>query len=194
MTWSDVVTSPGLAIAGLWAAFAASWLVASRWAEKTEKTPGLTSELPYRVILFAGAVLFVIRAHGYEGSLRLWHVDLAEAWACAGLIAAGFAFAWWARVHLGRLWSGNVTRKAGHRLIETGPYALVRHPIYTGLLAAVVATMIAKGTLLGIGGAALIIVGVYLKARLEERFLRAELGEADYDAYRRRVPMLVPFT
>jgi protein-S-isoprenylcysteine O-methyltransferase Ste14 len=79
-------------------------------------------------------------------------------------------------------------------VVETGPYAFVRHPIYTGLLLAVLATMVAKGTLPGVAGAILIGVSVYMKARLEERFLSQELGAAAYDAYRRRVPMLVPFT
>jgi protein-S-isoprenylcysteine O-methyltransferase Ste14 len=69
----------------------------------------------------------------------------------------------------------------------------VRHPIYTRLLLAILATMIAKGTVLGIAGAALLTLGLTLKARMEEQWLRRELGADGYDAYRRRVPMLVPF-
>ena len=109
------------------------------------------------------------------------------------LIAAGIAFAWWARIHLGRLWSAQITRKADHHIVDTGPYGLTRHPIYTGMLIAVLATMAAKGTLLGIAGALLIAASFYVKARLEERFLREELGAEAYDGYSRRVPMLVPF-
>ena len=105
----------------------------------------------------------------------------------------GFAFCWWARIHLGLLWSGRVTKKADHHIVETGPYALVRHPIYTGLLLAIGATMVAKGTLYGVAGAAAIMLSIAMKARLEERFLRNELGSAAYDGYARRVPMLVPF-
>jgi protein-S-isoprenylcysteine O-methyltransferase Ste14 len=193
MTWMNIVLSPGAAIADLWIAFAVSWLVAALWANRTEKRIGMAAEAPYRIVMLAGAALFLVPAHGYQGWLRLWQVNLVEAWACAGLMVAGFAFAWWARIHLGRLWSGQITRKADHRIVDTGPYALARHPIYTGLLTAIVATMIAKGTLLGIGGAVLIAAGIYMKARLEERFLREELGGAAYDAYSRRVPMLIPF-
>lgn len=185
--------TPGAAIVDLWIAFALSWFVASLWTDRTEKSAGLTTEAPYRITMLAGTVLFLIPAHSYYGWMRLWQVSAVEAWVCVGLMIAGFAFSWWARVHIGRLWSGPITKKADHRIVESGPYALVRHPIYTGLLVAILATMVAKGTLPGIAGAALITAGIYMKARLEERFLRAELGEAAYEAYSRRVPMLVPF-
>ncbi|MGN6152399.1 MAG: methyltransferase family protein [Lysobacteraceae bacterium] len=69
----------------------------------------------------------------------------------------------------------------------------MRHPIYTGLLLAVFATMVAKGTVYGVAGAALVALGLWMKARLEEGWLSAELGADACAAYRRRVPMLVPF-
>jgi protein-S-isoprenylcysteine O-methyltransferase Ste14 len=109
------------------------------------------------------------------------------------LIVLGFAFAWWARIYLGPVWSSSVTRKVNHRVIDSGPYALVRHPIYTGILLAVYATTAAKGTVLGIAAAVLVTVGFWLKARLEERWLCTELGTGEYSAYRRKVPMLLPF-
>ena len=70
---------------------------------------------------------------------------------------------------------------------------IVRHPIYTGILLAAVATAVVSGTLCAILGAACLIIGYWIKARLEERFLRGELGADAYNSYRRRVPMLVPF-
>jgi len=185
--------SVGHAIVLLWVLFALSWAAAAFWADRPEKTAGFSAELPYRSVLVAGAILFLVPAHGYNGWLRIWYPGLGLAWTCVALIAIGFLFAWWARLHLGRLWSGYITRKSGHHIIDTGPYRLVRHPIYTGLLLAVVATMIAKGTIPGIVGAVLIFIGVFMKARLEERFLRAQLGAASYDAYKIRVPMLIPF-
>ncbi|TGQ42620.1 MULTISPECIES: isoprenylcysteine carboxylmethyltransferase family protein [unclassified Mesorhizobium] len=183
---------PATAIATLWLIWIVSWAAAAFWADRAEKRAGFQAELSYRAVLVLGTILFVIPAHGYVGRLRLWIPNLAEAWICAALIAAGLAFTWWARLHLGRLWSGTVTAKAAHRVVDTGPYALVRHPIYTGLLLAILATMAAKGTVWGIAGAALLTVGIVMKARLEERFLRTQLGAA-YDDYIRRVPMLVPF-
>jgi len=184
---------PGIAIVGLWLLWGVSWLAAAWWSNSTEKRAGLGAEVGYRVIQLLGIVLFFVPAHGYEGPLRLWHVGWNGAWICVVLIALGFAFCWWARIHLGRLWSGAVTRKADHRVIDSGPYGLVRHPIYTGILLAVLATMAAKGTVLAVAGAILIGIGIWMKARLEERWLSQELGAGDYAAYRRRVPMLLPF-
>jgi protein-S-isoprenylcysteine O-methyltransferase Ste14 len=184
---------PRAAIVGLWIAFAASWIAAAFWSNRTVKRASLGSEIGYRIVTIVGGLLFFIPAHGYVGPMRLWLVTRDEAWICTSLIAAGFAFSWWARLHLGRLWSGSITRKADHRVVDTGPYAIVRHPIYTGILLAVYATAVAKGTIPGVGGALIITIGIWMKARLEERWLREELGPDAYDSYRRRVAMLVPF-
>lgn len=177
----------------LWAAWAISWLVAALWSTKTERRVGMKGELAYRMVLVAGALLFFPRAHGYHGPMRLWLVTLDQAWVCIVLLALGFVFTWWARIHLGALWSGWITRKADHRVVDTGPYGIVRHPIYTGILVAVYATAVLKGTILGLLGAFLITIGLWMKARLEERWLREELDPGAYDAYRSKVPMLVPF-
>ena len=92
-------------------------------------------------------------------------------YALAGLTLAGILFTWWGRIHLGRLWSSAITRKEDHRVVDSGPYALVRHPIYTGLIAAILATAAAEGTATALAGAALVTFGLWLKARTEERFL-----------------------
>jgi protein-S-isoprenylcysteine O-methyltransferase Ste14 len=110
----------------------------------------------------------------------------------AAITLAGCLFTWWARLHLGALWSGAITRKTDHRVVDTGPYRFVRHPIYTGIIVACYATAIAKGTTIALAGASIMLLGWYLKARLEEQFLRAELGANAYDAYASRVPMLLP--
>src|SRR5882762_1334359 len=116
---------PGIAIFSLWILWALSWMAAAWWSNSTEKRPGLGAEAGYRIVQLAGIVLFFIPAHGYEGVLRLWHIGWTGAWVCVALVALGLAFCWWARIHLGRLWSGAVTRKADHKVIDTGPYALV---------------------------------------------------------------------
>ncbi|MGB9430427.1 MAG: isoprenylcysteine carboxylmethyltransferase family protein [Gammaproteobacteria bacterium] len=184
---------PGLVIMILWGAWILSWLAAMLWSARTEKRADFRTELSYRVVLVLGAVLFFVPAHGYYGPLRFWYIGWYGAWICTALIALGFAFTWWARIHLGTLWSGTITKKTNHRVIDTGPYGIVRHPIYTGLLLTMLATAAAKGTLLGIVGALLLSVGLWMKARLEERWLSQELGAAAYQTYRRKVPMLVPF-
>jgi protein-S-isoprenylcysteine O-methyltransferase Ste14 len=181
---------PVTAITLLWLLWAVSWAAAAFWADRVEKRAGFEAEAPYRAVVIVGAILFFIPAHVDVG--RLWIPDRIEAWICVALLAAGLAFCWWARLHLGRLWLGTVTAKAAHHVVDTGPYGLVRHPIYTGLLLAILATMAAKGSVRGIAGAILLTIGIVMKAKLEERFLRGELGTA-YDDYARRVPMLVPF-
>jgi protein-S-isoprenylcysteine O-methyltransferase Ste14 len=112
-------------------------------------------------------------------------------WGLTALVVGGLAFTWWARLHLGRLWSSAVTEKPDHRVVDTGPYGLVRHPIYSGVSWAAFATAMARGTIDAWAGAAVLLLGFYVKARIEEGFLRAQLGPA-YDAYARRVGMLIP--
>ena len=79
-------------------------------------------------------------------------------------------------------------------MVDTGPYRLVRHPIYSGIIFAATATALEKGTALALFGAAVLTASFYAKARREEQFLRAELGENAYDAYARKTSMLVPLT
>jgi protein-S-isoprenylcysteine O-methyltransferase Ste14 len=83
--------------------------------------------------------------------------------------------------------------KAGHHVVNTGPYRIVRHPIYTGIIVATFATAIDKGTYVAIAGAVLMLVGWFIKARVEERFLRVQLGADAYDAYARQTAMLIPY-
>lgn len=203
--------SPEMGVYFVWIAWAASWIAAALWSAPTVRRPAPGSQVVYRALTLLGFVLMfgflelAPASHGPQlqgvdipGPValtgRLWTVSDPVGWAMAALAALGFAFAWWARLHLGRLWSGFVTRKEGHRIVDTGPYGLVRHPIYTGIDIASIALVVVKATPMAIAGAALVVAGYWLKARIEERWLRQELGAADYDAYARRVPMLVPFS
>ena len=185
--------NPGLFIRSLWLLWILSWLGAMGWSNRTEKRASFREQLPYHALLLVGMLCLGIPGHGDEGPLRLWHVQWYGAWACVVAEFSGFAFTWWARIHLGRLWSGTVTRKADHHIVDTGPYRIVRHPIYTGLLLAVYATAAAKGTVPGVLACVFFTLSFWVKARLEERWLSQELGAEVYDAYRRRVPMLIPF-
>jgi protein-S-isoprenylcysteine O-methyltransferase Ste14 len=110
----------------------------------------------------------------------------------AAITVAGILFAVWARRHIGANWSRFVTIKQDHELITTGPYALVRHPIYTGLLTAFLGTAIATTQLRGLIAFALIAISLLYKLRLEEQWMRAQFGDT-YADYSRRVAALVPF-
>jgi protein-S-isoprenylcysteine O-methyltransferase Ste14 len=183
---------PRVVFAIIWIGWIVSWLVAALWTNRTEKLALTSDTLLYRAAIVAGAILITPWASRRLSSPPLWDVSYADAYVLAAVTLAGILFAWWARIHIGRLWSGSITRKEGHRVIDTGPYALVRHPIYTGLIVAFVASALAQATAAALAGAALLTIGFWLKARAEERFLTAELGAGAYGAYRRRVPMLVP--
>lgn len=103
----------------------------------------------------------------------------------------GLFLAIWARRCLGRNWSGEISIKVEHTLIRFGPYKLLRHPIYTGLLAMYVGTALVTGRWLAIVGLALAVFAYWRKIRLEEANLNVAFG-ADYDAYRRETWALVP--
>jgi protein-S-isoprenylcysteine O-methyltransferase Ste14 len=191
--------TPSIVTAGLWVAWILSWMLASLWTRRTQARPPLGETLLYLVPTIAGSMLLFIGANATmaspESSIvpRLWRLLPWAGWAMTALAAAGFAFTWWARVTLGDLWSSAVSRKENHVIVEAGPYGLVRHPIYTGLIAAAFATAVEVGSAQALAGAALMSLGFWMKARLEERFLMAQLGEGAYAAYRRRTPMLAPF-
>jgi protein-S-isoprenylcysteine O-methyltransferase Ste14 len=184
---------PTVVFAVIWIGWIVSWMAAAWWSAPTEKRVTTRETWVSRAAVAGGALLLLHSTRHLLGETRLWHVGYAGAYGLAALTLAGILFAWWARVHLGRLWSSAITRKQDHRIVDSGPYAWVRHPIYTGLIAAIVATAAAQATWTGCAGAALVAFGLWLKARVEERFLTEELGADAYGAYRRRVPMLVPF-
>lgn len=187
-----MIVRPRLLFAAFWIAWVLSWIAAALWANRTEKRAFSWDTVFYQVVVLIGAALLTPWAARRLHMQMLWHVGHGGGIALALLTLAGLSFTWWARIHLGRLWSGTITRKQGHRVIDTGPYALVRHPIYSGLIFALFATAIAQARISGLIGAVLIAFGLWVKARIEERFLTAELGADAYGAYRRRVPMLVP--
>jgi protein-S-isoprenylcysteine O-methyltransferase Ste14 len=193
--------TPEHTIYALWLAWVVSWSIARVWSNRTEKRVGVWPELLFRVVLGAGVILLFALPAGHDqyAQVQLWdlrsHGFLGDAmsWLLVGLTLAGLSFTWWARIHLGALWSDWVTKKAGHHVVDTGPYRLVRHPIYVGLILAAFTTALEKGTSYALLGAAIMTFAFYTKARREERFLRAELGEDSYDAYARKTAMLVPF-
>jgi len=186
--------TPDWMILALWIAWLASWVVAAFWSNRTEKGAGIVAEIAFRTLFWASATLLLAPfSYRYYALVQFWQLNAALKWILVALTATGFSFVWWARIHLGRLWSDWLTKKAGHHVVDTGPYRLVRHPIYLGLIFAAFATAIEKGTSYALLGAAILTFGFYAKARREERFLRAELGEDAYAAYARKTAMLVPF-
>ena len=177
----------------MWLVWWASWLAAAVWSDRAVKRPAIRHQIIYRVLAGLGTVLlFGVYRHDLRAEMVLWLPPVALAWAMAAVVFAGLVFTWWARIHLGRLWSSSVTQKADHYEVDTGPYAIVRHPIYTGIIVASVATAAMRGTALAWLGACVMTTGWVIKARLEEGFLREQIGAETYGEYARRVPMLAP--
>lgn len=155
---------PGLMLGLVWLVWAVSWYGAAWWSGHTVGRPAPGSQIAYRAITSAGAILLFVPFRRHHDHWILWHLSAAAAWTAVGATAMGFLFAWWARIYLGRLWSGSITRKAQHRIVETGPYGIVRHPIYTGLILAVWASAVLKATILAFPGA-LAMTGRALSSR-----------------------------
>ena len=186
-------TWPTQLFAIIWILWVISWVVASFWSGQTRKNVMSSDSLKYRSLIYLGAISFLPLTGKLLGEKPLWQFGSAGIYVLVCLVLAGISFTWWARIHLGRFWSNEITHKEGHQVIDTGPYGMVRHPIYTGLIAGMLVTGIAVGTVTAMLGATLISLGMALKARMEEGFLTAELGEDAYGSYCRRVPMLIPF-
>jgi protein-S-isoprenylcysteine O-methyltransferase Ste14 len=187
----------------LWFAWYVTWVAAVAWSARTKVQMKTDMAGLSRLCFSVGLVLLLfVPAHmgtvafgtDFADSMtgRLWQESAQVAWSLFAVVVACFGFCWWARVHLGRLWSGFVTLKEGHHIVDTGPYGLVRHPIYSGIIAAALATALMKATPAALAGFALTAAGLSMIAKIEERFLREQLGTEAYDGYRRRVGMLIP--
>jgi protein-S-isoprenylcysteine O-methyltransferase Ste14 len=179
--------------AALWLSWLVYWSVSARRGKPVARHESFASRLSHVGPLVLAGVLFSAPGAAIPvlGTRFLPQAEWVYVVA-AGLTAAGLLFTVWARRTLGANWSAIVTIKEGHELVTGGPYALVRHPIYTGVLLAIAGSAMGVGEWRAVLGLALAAAAFWRKLRLEERWMRREFGEA-YEAYRRRVPALVPF-
>lgn len=176
----------------LWLSWATYWFVAARHSAANRRIESWQTGFSYRIPLLFGIVLlaFSRRARTSVGH-HLWPTNALTLAAGIFLIAIGLGIAVRARRHLGKYWSGRITLKVDHRLIQSGPYGRVRHPIYSGLLLALLGTAITIGTFQSCLGLAVIFVAVLRKMALEEQWMAAQFGD-EYEVYRRRVNALIP--
>lgn len=179
-------------ITALWVTFLVYWQIMAIRVKATQQLEPIASRV-VRVLMFgAGIVLLSFPLPAAWLNLRLWAVGRVVFWAGFAITLAGLLFSVWARVHLGRNWSRSVTIKEGHELIVSGPYALVRHPIYSGLFLGFLGTVLVIAEVRAALGFALIFLPLLYKLRLEEKWMRAQFGAA-YEAYSERVAALVPY-
>jgi protein-S-isoprenylcysteine O-methyltransferase Ste14 len=180
------MTAVELVFAVGWGAFSLYWLAAA-FSMKRGRVPW-SRELRIRVVMFVVVILLIrlgaFRGHGLNTDL--WRAGIGLI-----LFALGLGFAIWARMHLGRNWGGPMTQKDEPELVTSGPYHLVRHPIYSGIIVAGVGTALALSWL---GLPAVVLAGVYFlySAAIEERYMTEQFPD-NYPAYKRSTKMLVPF-
>jgi protein-S-isoprenylcysteine O-methyltransferase Ste14 len=176
-----------------WLIFLLTWSLAALRVRRAKKAQDPLSRLVHQ-LLFVSAALLLFYHRTSAGFLAWRFVPAARAVYLVGVALTwlGVAFALWARIHLGADWSGVVAIKEGQRLVRGGPYALVRHPIYTGILLGFIGTALAIGELRGLPAIALITTACLLRIRMEERWLLEEFG-VEYEQYRREAKALIPF-
>jgi len=183
---------PAQLIAALWLLWAAYWALAALGAKPAREREGVLARAAFLIpMAVVGALLLL---HHWPAWLRMRVVGggWMRYWSAVGLIVIGLSFSIWARRVLGANWSGTVTVKVQHELVQLGPYRRIRHPIYTGVLLAILGTGLAAGEVRGLVAFALAFAALWLKSRAEERWMEREFGER-YAAYRRSSRALVPF-
>ena len=187
----QVDSAEGAFIGACWMIFFVVWLVAGMYTKRTvERSSSL-----WRVVVVMAILAFVAsRAARLPifADFVLWPYSPTVGLIADAVVAAGLLTALWARFTLGTNWSGAITFKQDHALITSGPYALARHPIYTGMLLMMLGTAILSGHAAGFGFVAFVTLSLWLKAREEEKMMIKHFPDA-YPKYRARVRALVPF-
>jgi protein-S-isoprenylcysteine O-methyltransferase Ste14 len=178
---------PSIAI---WVAFFAYWAVAARTAKPTQEVEPGRSTVFHQTLLASALLLLFAPIPGLTGrflprSLAIWLGGIV-------LQAASAALGIWARRHLGRNWAAEVRIAVDHQLVRSGPYRVVRHPIYTAMLGMFLGTAVSSGQLHALVALALLTLAYVRKTRLEEKILREHFGHV-YDDYRRDSWALVPW-
>jgi protein-S-isoprenylcysteine O-methyltransferase Ste14 len=180
----------------VWIAFLLYWRIIKTAGTKAKTTqrlePAASRILRALAFLVTIVLLSTTRIPLRWLYLELWPAGLWPFWIGAAVTAAGLLFAVWARQHLGSNWSGAITIKQDHELITSGPYAVVRHPIYTGILTGFLGTAIALSQMRGFIGFALVFLAIWAKLRMEEEWMRSQFGET-YAAYADHTAALLPY-
>lgn len=187
---------PSAVIGWLWLAFVVYWLILAQFNKRARRS-ARWSGWGARLAIGVG-VLIVLGFHrrgagGLGDSIGrslAFHPGMASQWTGVGLCLAGFALAFWARAHLGRNWGMPMSLRQGHELVTSGPYARVRHPIYSGIMLAMIGSALAVG-ILWLALFALYFAYFLFSARTEEKMMLAQFPDT-YPAYRRRTRMLIP--
>lgn len=179
-------------IGAAWLVLAVVWLVGAFTTKKTVRAQPGRNRIVYVTLVLLGSLLFVEKLHSGFLARRFVPMSAAAAYTGLALTIVGVVFTIWARFYLGSNWSGRPTIKEGHTLIRTGPYAVVRHPIYSGISLGLFGTAVAQGKLGALIGTVLVLIAFKVKSRLEESFM-TEQFDGEYVQYMKQVKGLIPF-
>jgi protein-S-isoprenylcysteine O-methyltransferase Ste14 len=176
----------------LWIVWWLSWIALAFGTKKTLQRETFGSRLSYAVFAFAGIWILFFGQHLRGPLMAAVLPDWPWiGWLGVGITLLGFAVTYWARWTLGRNWSSNVTVKVAHELVRTGPYRVVRHPIYTGLMVATGGTAMTLNQCRGVVAFVLVWISFTIKRMKEEEFMRQTFG-AQYDEYARTTGAIFP--
>jgi protein-S-isoprenylcysteine O-methyltransferase Ste14 len=183
---------PAYAIEVPWLIFVAYWLVAGFRVNKMERREPAGS-LASRILVMVPAYWLLFSDDPNLGFLNGRFIPDKE-WTFAlgtALTWLGVAWAIWARYHIAQFWSATVALRRGHQLIRTGPYAHIRHPIYTGILTAVLGTALVAGRYRALVAFVAMLAGFIWKSRQEEKLLASQFGPA-FEEHRRHTGFFLP--
>ncbi len=184
------MSAPGI-VTALWFVFFGYWMIAAVGVKRNVRTEGRTERWGIRLLVI-GLIVLIIRTPAVRQPIQHFkNAHFGPATEAVGflLCLCGFAFAIWARLHLGRNWGQPMTLKQGHELVTTGPYRFVRHPIYTGILLAMLGSTIVTPFWVV---AFVCLTGYFVySARTEERIMTGQFP-GQYPEYKKRTKMLVP--
>ena len=176
----------------MWFAITIYWIVSAVFVKKTVKRQPIQERMIYvSCVLIAFSLLF--EDYFPWAFLYLPVLLQSDIWKMAGLLtcAAGLIFSLTARIYLGENWSGTITIKKDHQLIQTGPYGITRNPIYTGFLTAFAGCAITLGQLRGWLGMIFLFMAMLIKIKKEEAFMEEAFGNT-FTAYKSKVKKLIP--
>jgi protein-S-isoprenylcysteine O-methyltransferase Ste14 len=180
-------------IAVLWVVWILYWRASALRTKATERHESASSRASHIIPVVLGAVLIGIPSVPPAWIHRRMLVDpLPLYWIGTILVGVGLMFSIWARRHLGMNWSATITLKEGHVLVRSGPYRWVRHPIYTGLLLALLGTALSRNDWCALLGFALVTAALVRKLSIEERWMLSAF-EDEYRQYKAHVSALIPF-
>jgi Putative protein-S-isoprenylcysteine methyltransferase len=175
-----------------WVAFLLYWAISAIKSKPAERLRNSALTVLMMAAFFGLFWLLRMGAVPTELNVVLWQSTLLMDLGAIAIVLIGLFIFIWARRSLGSNWNANAATKKNHKLVQTGPYKRVRHPVYSGFLTMVLGTSLSFGQLIGLIILVICIVGLYLKALREESFLTMQFSEA-YPKYKMKTKALIPY-